>query len=109
MTTADRIHSLDSSFVLLAREGSDSVELLTGTIVDVDLLSDIPLDADGAPREVFALVPFRQVRERGFAAQDDGAPLRCLLVDAHLHLPAEEAVSDTHLDVYKRQGRHGDS
>ncbi len=93
MTTADRIHSLDSSFVLLAREGSDSVELLTGTIVDVDLLADIPLDADGARREVFALVPFRQVRERGFEAQDDGAPLRCLLVDEHLHLPAAEVLA----------------
>ncbi|MBS1905938.1 MAG: hypothetical protein JST33_05095, partial [Actinobacteria bacterium] len=43
MTTADRIHALDSSFVLLAREGSDSVELLTGEILDVTNLADIPL------------------------------------------------------------------
>lgn len=92
MTTADRIHALssESAFVLLAREGSDTVELLTGEIVDVDNLADIPLDADGVRREVFALVPYRQVRERGFEAQDDGAPLRCLLVEEHLHLPADE-------------------
>ncbi|MBS1698710.1 MAG: chorismate-binding protein [Actinobacteria bacterium] len=93
MTTADRIHALDASFVLLAREGSDSVELLTGEIVDVESLADIPLGADGARREVFALVPYRQVRERGFEAQDDGAPLRCLLVDEHLHLPADEVLA----------------
>jgi len=90
MTTADRIHALDSSFVLLAREGSDTVELLTGEIVDVTNLADIPLGDGAARREVFALVPYRQVRERGFEAQDDGAPLRCLLVDEHLHLPADE-------------------
>ncbi len=70
-------------FALLARD-ADTVEVLTGDVVDVDLLADIPLtDAAGRPREVLALVPFRQVRERGFECHDDGAPLRCLVVDAH--------------------------
>jgi phenazine biosynthesis protein phzE len=79
-----------ASFVLIARDGADSVELLTGDVVDVDLLADIPLTIDGTPREVFALVPYRQVRERGFVAQDDGAPLRCIVVDEHLHVPTAE-------------------
>lgn len=76
-----------ASFVLIARDGADTVELLSGDVVDVDLLADIPLALDGTPREIFALVPYRQVRERGFVAQDDGAPLRCVIVDEHLHLP----------------------
>lgn len=79
-----------ASFVLIARDGADTVELLTGQVVDVDLLGDIPLDIDGTPREVFALVPYRQVRERGFVAQDDGAPLRCIVVDEHVHLRTAE-------------------
>lgn len=82
-----------SSFVLIARDGSDTVELLSGEVVDVDLLADIPLTVDGAPREVFALVPYRQVRERGFVSQDDGAPLRCIVVDEHLHLPTPELLT----------------
>ncbi|MBO9626440.1 MAG: chorismate-binding protein, partial [Microbacterium sp.] len=82
-----------ASFVLIARDGADTVELLTGDLIDVDLLADIPLTADGVAREVFALVPYRQVRERGFVAQDDGAPLRCIVVDEHLHLPAAELVA----------------
>lgn len=82
-----------ASFVLIARDGADTVELLTGDVTDVDLLADIPLTLDGIPREVFALVPYRQVRERGFVSQDDGAPLRCLIVDEHVHLPASELVS----------------
>ncbi|WP_295012448.1 anthranilate synthase family protein [uncultured Microbacterium sp.] len=92
MTVADRIRTLadETSFVLLAREGSDSVELLTGDLVDVENLADIPLGEGEDRREVFALVPYRQVRERGFEAQDDGAPLRCLVVREHLHLPFDE-------------------
>ncbi len=82
-----------ASFVLIARDGADAVELLTGEVVDVDLLADIPLTIDGTPREIFAMVPYRQVRERGFVAQDDGAPLRCIVVDEHVHLPATELVA----------------
>ncbi|MGW8484118.1 chorismate-binding protein [Microbacterium sp. NPDC055903] len=83
----------NASFVLIARDGAESVELLTGSVTDVDLLADIPLDADGRPQEVFALVPYRQVRERGFEAQDDGTPLRCLIVDAHDSIPTPELVT----------------
>ena len=83
----------DRPFALLARDAS-TVEVLTGRVVDVALLADIPLTGDdGAPREVLALVPFRQVRERGFACHDDGAPLRCLVVDEHVALPRADVVA----------------
>ncbi|KHK98648.1 chorismate-binding protein [Microbacterium mangrovi] len=81
------------SFALLARDTS-TVEVLLGDVVDVDLLADIPLvDAAGTPREVLALVPYRQVRERGFACHDDGAPLRCLIVDEHTAIDRETAIA----------------
>ncbi|SEB90502.1 chorismate-binding protein [Microbacterium hydrocarbonoxydans] len=83
-----------ASFVLIARDGSDTVELLTGDVLDVDLLADIPLTIDGAAREIFTMVPYRQVRERGFVAQDDGAPLRCIVVDEHLHLPTDGLLAE---------------
>ncbi len=80
-------------FALIARDGV-TVEVLTGDVVDVDLLGDIPLaDASGRPREVLALVPFRQVRERGFACHDDGAPLRCLVVERHVAMARDEALA----------------
>ncbi|GAA5096609.1 phenazine biosynthesis protein PhzE [Microbacterium yannicii] len=80
-------------FALIARDDT-TVELLTGDVVDVDLLADIPLtDAAGTPREVLALVPFRQVRERGFECHDDGAPLRCLIVAERTALPRDEALA----------------
>ncbi|MFK4807315.1 anthranilate synthase family protein [Microbacterium sp. ZW CA_36] len=80
-------------FALIARDDS-TVEVLTGDVVDVELLADIPLtDASGSPREVLALVPFRQVRERGFECHDDGAPLRCLVVRDRASLPRDETMA----------------
>lgn len=83
-----------ASFVLIARDGRDTVELLSGEVVDVELLADIPLTIDGTPREIFSMVPYRQVRERGFVAQDDGAPLRCIVVDEHLEIPTSDVLAN---------------
>ncbi|HEX5856926.1 MAG TPA: chorismate-binding protein [Microbacterium sp.] len=84
----------EAPFALIAREGSPDVEILTGDVVDVDLLADIPLtDAAGVAQEVLALVPYRQVRERGFAAHDDGAPLRCLIVRDRAKVSVERALA----------------
>lgn len=90
-------------FAIVRREHEPTLDVLVGDIVDVDRLADIPLD--GA--EVLALVPFRQVRERGFAAHDDGAPLRCLVVrdretielGAAVDLLPAHPISLDHLDV----------
>ncbi|MGO3032663.1 MAG: chorismate-binding protein, partial [Microbacterium gubbeenense] len=95
---ADLITSLAAdptrSFALIARDGAETVEVLTGPIVDVDLLADIPLTAaDGSPQEVLAMVPYRQVVERGFVAHDDGAPLRCLIVDERVRIPSGDVLA----------------
>jgi 2-amino-4-deoxychorismate synthase len=87
-------------FALLARNGA-TVEVLTGDLVDVELLSEIPLtDASGAPREVLSLVPYRQVVERGFTCHDDGAPLRSLVVADHEFVAREDAGFDISDDDY---------
>ncbi len=46
------------------------VELLTGPVTAHDRLADLP-------DEGLALVPFRQIRERGFDVRDDGTPCWC--------------------------------
>ncbi|MEV6300728.1 anthranilate synthase family protein [Actinoplanes sp. NPDC051861] len=61
-------------FALLHRDGADHVEVLTGDLAVVSDLSDIPIGP------TLALIPFRQIAERGFDCVDDGAPLECLLV-----------------------------
>src|SRR5690606_35254655 len=87
----DRVLASDGSlpFALLRRHGGTDVEVLTGDVVDADLLGDIPLD--GAP--VLAVVPFRQARERGFTVHDDGVPLRCLVVRESERVPLADALA----------------
>lgn len=89
----DSVLQTGRPFALISRD-VETVELLTGDVVDVALLADIPLhDETGRPREVLALVPYRQVVERGFACHDDEAPLRCLVVDEHVRLPRAELMA----------------
>jgi phenazine biosynthesis protein phzE len=64
-------------FALLHRDGADHVDVLTGDVVTVATLAEIPLAPD---RPTLAVIPYRQVAERGFDCVDDGAPLECLRV-----------------------------
>ncbi|MEV6315110.1 anthranilate synthase family protein [Streptomyces sp. NPDC051776] len=70
----------------------DVVEVLTGPVSDVDRLSAIPL-GEGAPgrpvTDALALVPFRQIRERGFDVRDDGTPLTVLRPEETYELPLD--------------------
>ncbi|MDY0913897.1 anthranilate synthase family protein [Rathayibacter festucae] len=85
-----RILASDGSlpFAVVLRQGRTDVDVFTGDVVDVEGLADIPLD--GA--DVLTLVPYRQVRERGFAAKDDGAPLRNLVVRERESVPLAEVL-----------------
>ncbi|GAA4600349.1 phenazine biosynthesis protein phzE [Actinoplanes octamycinicus] len=74
-------------FAYLHRDGADHVEVLTGDVITVEQLAGIPLEPG---RPVLAVVPYRQIRERGFACVDDGAPLECLLVDSRETRPLSD-------------------
>ena len=102
MRTAEILAPLFSAtapppFALIRREGSPVVELLLGDVVDVPTLDDLPLSQDGgdtvAGHDVLALVPYAQIRERGFECRADGTPLRCLKVTAQHRLPVEEVLA----------------
>ena len=84
--TGDPWTSLEPPFVVLHREGRPDVEILRGRMLQAESLAELP-DA-----ELFVLVPFRQIRERGFDHRDDGTPLSALLIDARHTVPLDEAV-----------------
>ncbi|GHJ44739.1 phenazine-specific anthranilate synthase component I [Catellatospora sp. TT07R-123] len=84
-------------FALLRREGSDRLEVLRGTLRTVARLADLPLP-EAAPGEAagprtLALVPYRQLAERGFACRDDGTPLACLEITDTAQLDVADAVA----------------
>ncbi|MER7985944.1 anthranilate synthase family protein [Streptomyces noursei] len=89
------------------RDGS-TVEVLIGEVTEVERLADVPLGTqvpDAPVTDALALIPFRQIRERGFRAHDDGTPLAVLRPAACHELPLEEllAALPTH-DVRVRDG-----
>ncbi|MFG2098798.1 anthranilate synthase family protein [Streptomyces sp. NPDC048612] len=72
------------------------VEVLTGEVTEVERLADIPL-GDGVPEapvtDALALIPFRQIRERGFRAHDDGTPLAVLRPRETAEVPLDEMLA----------------
>jgi len=116
----DRVVSRQApAFALLHRpEATGRVELLLGDVSSADRLADLPLPdpGDGRPgprHEMLAMVPYRQLSERGFSCHDDGAPLVALSVteqgscppqEALLHLPrARVDVVDSGFDIDDQQ------
>lgn len=78
---------LTPPFALLRREGRSRIEVLRGDVTTVTRLADLP-PADAG--EQLALVPYRQLRERGDACHDDGTPLVTLLVRERAEIDADE-------------------
>ncbi|WP_267241195.1 anthranilate synthase family protein [Streptomyces sp. PR69] len=81
-------------FALLRRRtpgrDHDTVELLIGSVHEAERLADIPV----GELPSLALVPFRQIRERGFEVTDDGTPLAVLVADEVHELPLAEVLAD---------------
>ncbi|MBV1938100.1 anthranilate synthase family protein [Streptomyces sp. BV286] len=69
-----------------AVEKGDTVELLLGPVTEYERLADIP--------EGLALIPYRQIRERGFDVRDDGTPLLVLTPQESYEIPLEQALSE---------------
>ncbi len=78
-------------FALLSRE--HGVDVLLGDVITVDTLADIPLNPHADGPDVLALVPFRQISERGFVCHDDDAPLQCLRIREHARVAVDDVLS----------------
>ncbi|WP_328338009.1 anthranilate synthase family protein [Streptomyces violaceus] len=76
-------------FALLRRrtpgQDHERVEVLIGPVATYDRLADLP-------DEGLALVPFRQIRERGFDVRDDGTPLAVLTPEESYEIPLADAL-----------------
>ena len=89
----------------------DTVGLVGGRRSVVESLLDVPLE-QGVPDEGhiadrLLAIPFRQVRERGFEAHDDGTPLVVVEVDSEQEFTVAEvieAIDDTGVVLADRGG-----
>ncbi|CAL9418509.1 anthranilate synthase family protein [Streptomyces sp. enrichment culture] len=90
MTPLDSLLTDPRPFALLRRRAPghdhDLVELLLGPVTEHGALADLP-------DEGLALVPFQQIRERGFDVRDDGTPLLMLTPEERYGIPLAEALA----------------
>ena len=92
----DELTSLPAWAAIRLRD-SDTVTLVGGTPRVVDSLMDIDLQT-GLPEpgrrfDTLVAVPFRQVRERGFEAIDDGAPLTVVGIETEREVPLADVLA----------------
>ncbi|WP_040405808.1 anthranilate synthase family protein [Amycolatopsis nigrescens] len=85
-------------FALLHRPestGRHCLEVLVGEVSTPDTLAGLPVpEEDGGPgHEVLAIVPYRQIGERGFDCVDDGSPLIAMRVTGQARVPAAEVLA----------------
>ncbi|MFI1420104.1 anthranilate synthase family protein [Streptomyces sp. NPDC020731] len=92
---ADGTHS--GPFALLHRPESgapDRVDVLAGPVDVYGTLAGLPLDESGDDGfELLALVPHRQIGERGFDHVDDGTPLAGLRITEQESVPLTEVLT----------------
>ncbi|MGW2930242.1 chorismate-binding protein, partial [Streptomyces fungicidicus] len=93
---ADGTHS--GPFALLHRPESgapDRIDVLAGPVDEYETLAGLPLDEPGGDDgfELLALVPHRQIGERGFDHVDDGTPLAGLRITAQESVPLDEVLA----------------
>lgn len=99
------------AWALVRLRDADTVTVIGGSRTDVEQLAQVPL-ADGPPApgrrfDTLVLVPFAQVRERGFEAHQDGTPLTYIAIDTEIEIPlakAMDALPSIELEFIDRGG-----
>ncbi|MFK4149064.1 anthranilate synthase family protein [Streptomyces sp. NPDC004065] len=103
-------------FALLHRPeaaGPGVIDVLVGTTAQAKTLAGIPLPAPGGPtgaprHDVLALIPYRQIAERGFAGHDDGTPLVALTVTGQQTLDLAGVLQRLPDEPIRTHGAHFD-
>ncbi len=99
------------AWAVIRRKAAPTAGLVGGSRSEVASLTDIPLE-DGPPEpgryaDRLVAVPFRQVRERGFEAVDDGTPLVVVEVETEHEVAVDDllaALPDVPVELADRGG-----
>src|SRR5215218_8869173 len=85
------------AWAVVRTKDAATVTLVGGRRTEVGSLLDVPLEEGPPPPgrrfDRLLAVPFRQVRERGFPAHDDGAPLTVVELDTELEIPLADLLA----------------
>ncbi|HEY2576610.1 MAG TPA: anthranilate synthase family protein [Streptosporangiaceae bacterium] len=81
----------------LAPDGAGLIDVLAGEVTQRHALADLPAGRQDRPagptHEALAIIPYRQITERGFDCQDDGAPILAMTVRQQARIPVAEVTA----------------
>jgi phenazine biosynthesis protein phzE len=85
------------AWALIRLRDSEALTLVGGTRKDIEWLADIPT-VPGPPEpgrrfDRLVLVPYAQVRERGFRSHQDGTPLSDIAIEYERDVPLADAIA----------------
>lgn len=82
------------AFALIRGRGAESVTLIGGTRQELESLADISrIKTTADVWDQLVVVPFAQIRERGFRAHQDGTPLVAISADINSEIAIDELLS----------------
>jgi 2-amino-4-deoxychorismate synthase len=77
--------------------GLGVVDAMSGEVTSLHRLADIPIgqrNSHAGPRhEALAVIPYRQITERGFACRDDGEPILAMTVRRQARIPVADVIA----------------
>ncbi|WP_216916483.1 anthranilate synthase family protein [Nocardia noduli] len=81
-------------YALLYRPHEDehAVDVLIGQASELSAMSELPEPSEQGPSTVLAMIPFRQITERGYACNDDNEPLISIEVTERAKTSLEEVL-----------------
>ena len=111
MSDLDEIIAAYPAYALVRMRDSDEVSIVAGQRTDLETIADLPL-TDGVPSagpvwDHLLIVPYAQVRERGFEAHEDGTPLSAIAIEHELRISVDRALEllpDVPLEFVDRGG-----
>jgi phenazine biosynthesis protein phzE len=100
-TTINTLLAGDTAFCLIQKQDSENILVLTGDPCQFQRVKDIPR-RHGATRnrriyDTISVIPFCQIREKGYDARDDGEQIRTISIASHTEVHADdliEAIAD---------------
>lgn len=111
MNELEEVIAAYPAYALIRMRDSDDVTVIGGQRADLEQIADLPLTpgvpAGGPQWDHLLLVPYEQVRERGFETHEDGTPLSAIRVECEVHLTVDHALEvlpETSLDFTDRGG-----
>ncbi len=87
----------NTPFCCIQKQDSDELLFLKGSVSTFRNIQDIPRTSGGKGKRVYdtiSMVPFCQIRERGYSVIDEGEPIRTIEVESSRELEVERFLQD---------------